>query len=778
MSNRSRTASRTPATLTEPDFQVRGRVASAVYFAISLLYFLPSFLPGRHIAGTDYLAGGYFFFDFVSDRLAAGELPGWVPYIYGGLPLASNPGSTFYPVRLFADLAFPVTWILPFIFVVQFFAAGIGMYLLARELKCRSWVAFVSGVAFELTGIIASSVYAGHDGRVIVATFTPLFFFFLHRGIRTGRLAPFAGAAATLGFSLLSFQIQSNYYLLIAGAIWAVFVLIQEGLHRDGKVLGVRVGLGLAAVAFGFTLAAVNFLPFIDYIPLSPRGAEGGRGYEYSVSWSMPPAELLGIAVPERAGILGNYQGENPFKLHVEYVGALVVALLVLGVRFSRRNRYWWFFGGLGLFVLTIAFGGYTPLYRLYYAVLPGTAQFRAPGISFFLVSFSLVTMAAITLERLAVWRDETRGEKGTLGFWLGGMAAVAVVVAGMVASSAGTDARDAAMVAGFGRFALFVILVGGVLWLWSVSRLKTSAVAILLALVTATDLWVIDRNFFLTTEPPEVTFSRDDVVAFLQRQPDHGRVWVLPFPQGSVYMGSGNYLMNFGIDQAGGEHGNQLQSYNEFVGAGEDVYVDWSNFAASPNYLNAANIRYIVSMVQIQIPSIVEVHRGSALVYENTAALPRAHLVGSVVPAEGEEALDLIGSADFDPRTTAVVSGPAPSDLPGGPVVGTAEITEYTPDRVVVKTTSDRPAMLVLADNYYDGWRATVNGEESEIFRANYTFRGVEVGAGESEIVFEYRNSDLLLGAGITLGGMLILAGYGIWLLISRKRSATAEGA
>ncbi len=344
-----------------------------------------------------------------------------------------------------------------------------------------------------------------------------------------------------------------------------------------------------------------------------------------------------------------------------------------------------------------------------------------------------------------------------------------------MFASSAGPEARDQAMVAGFGRFALFSILIGLVLWLWSSARLRTAAAAILLAVVTAADLWVVDRHFFMTVEPPERMFGRDDVVNFLLRQPERSRVWVLPFPQESVYMGSGNYLMNFGIDQAGGEHGNQLQRYNEFVGAGQDVYVDWSNFAESANFLDAANIRYIISMVQLQIPFMEEVHRGSALVYENTAALPRAYAVGNVVAAEGDEALDLIAAENFDPRTTAVVAGAAPANLTGGAVTSTTEITEYTPDRVVVKTTVDGPALLVLADNFYDGWQATVNGEPVEILRTNHTFRGVPVAAGENEVVFEYRNRELMLGTAITFGGMLLLAGYGGWLLIARRRSTAA---
>jgi hypothetical protein len=64
-------------------------------------------------------------------------------------------------------------------------------------------------------------VYAGHDGRITVATLAPLFFYFLHRGVRTGRIVPFAGAAATLAASLLSFQIQNSYVMLLGGGIWA-----------------------------------------------------------------------------------------------------------------------------------------------------------------------------------------------------------------------------------------------------------------------------------------------------------------------------------------------------------------------------------------------------------------------------------------------------------------------------------------------------------------------------------------------------------------------------
>ena len=87
----AQTARRGPITsarpITGPEPVISLALAAAIYFGLSLLYFLPAFLPGKHLFGTDYLAGGYFFYEFVASRFQAGTMPGWIPYIFGGLPL-------------------------------------------------------------------------------------------------------------------------------------------------------------------------------------------------------------------------------------------------------------------------------------------------------------------------------------------------------------------------------------------------------------------------------------------------------------------------------------------------------------------------------------------------------------------------------------------------------------------------------------------------------------------------------------------------------------------
>lgn len=764
--------------------------AAGIFFGLAFIYFLPALLPGQGIFGTDYLAGGYPFSDFIAGRLRAGALPMWVPYVFGGMPLFANPGSTFYPVWLLAALLVPVGRVLPIVFLVQFGLAGLGMFLLLRELEVRRWIALLGGLAFQFTGLVTSYVYAGHDGRVIVATLAPLFLFFLHRMVRTGRVGPAIGATATLAFCFLSFQIQSSYYLLLAGLAWGIFALVT--FRPRGRALVGRLILGFGAVLIAFMLAAVNFLPFLDYVDASPRGGEEGRGYEYAVSWSMPPSELTSLAVPEWEGAsvvdpntgeprFPEYRGENPFKLHSEYVGAFVLLLAGLGAWYGRRDRYWWFFAALALFALTISFGGHTPIYRLYFDLLPGTRRFRAPSISFFLVSLSLVAMAGIALERLARMmspgahvrgggrrKAAARGDGAdTLDAarWAG-MGGVGVAVLFLVAAAAVDDPGRSA---GLARFGVVLGLTAGLLWAWVAERLTARALFLGLAIVTVTDLWLMGRRFFHTVPPPAVWFQADDVVHALAASPTGGRVWVLPV--GPQYRGSGNFLMAQRIEQAGGEHPNPLQRWYDYVGAGEQTYVDWHNFLGeSPTFRRAANIRWIVSMVQLegaeQFAGVQRIHGGpSALIYEDPGALPRAYLVGGArVTDDPEGALAILADPGFDPTTEVVVHEPPPIPLPGGAVSGEARIVDWTPDEVRIAVRSDGPALLVLADNYYPGWEAHVNGDAVPILRANHTFRAIAVPAGEHQAVFRFRPTPMWIGFWIYLAGMLALLGYGLW--------------
>ncbi|MBK9747182.1 MAG: YfhO family protein [Chloroflexi bacterium] len=129
--------------------------------------------------------------------------------------------------------------------------------------------------------------------------------------------------------------------------------------------------------------------------------------------------------------------------------------------------------------------------------------------------------------------------------------------------------------------------------------------------------------------------------------------------------------------------------------------------------------------------------------IYENTAVYPRAYMLYDAEwtpdTDEGTEtALDLMRAPDFDPSQTTTLAGLG-ADPNLDPVPNTVTITEYTADRVVIDVETDFEGYLFLSDAYYPGWRATIDGAPTTIYRADIMFRAVFVPAGAHEIVYTY---------------------------------------
>ncbi|MBC7263481.1 MAG: YfhO family protein [Chloroflexi bacterium] len=145
--------------------------------------------------------------------------------------------------------------------------------------------------------------------------------------------------------------------------------------------------------------------------------------------------------------------------------------------------------------------------------------------------------------------------------------------------------------------------------------------------------------------------------------------------------------------------------------------------------------------------------------IYENRDAMPRAYLVHRAeVVASDEEALARLQARDFSPREVVyLLDGEGrPTGPPGSDDVVIVE--EYAPMRVSLTTISDADGYLVLADSYYPGWRAYVDGVETPVCRANLMMRAVYVPAGRHAVTFVYKPRMFRLGfvlAGLAVVGM-----------------------
>jgi hypothetical protein len=146
--------------------------------------------------------------------------------------------------------------------------------------------------------------------------------------------------------------------------------------------------------------------------------------------------------------------------------------------------------------------------------------------------------------------------------------------------------------------------------------------------------------------------------------------------------------------------------------------------------------------------------------------AVPPFRTVSRAVAAtDAADALAQVLHPDFDPVRTVVLEGAAGGSAPGAedaPV----RIAAHDARSVHLETRRTAPGWLVTSVPWHPGWRATVNGVEQPILRANYAFSAVRLGAGESRIVLAHDPRSAQLGAWISITALLAFAA---WLIGSR---------
>jgi hypothetical protein len=176
-----------------------------------------------------------------------------------------------------------------------------------------------------------------------------------------------------------------------------------------------RFGLFLAFSVVGAGVSAIQLAPAVSYVTeYSRRTATTTRATEegsvaYSSSWSLHPEEVASLVVPEFVGnssggaewARGTYWGRNVFKLNHEYAGWVVLLLAALSFFGAPARGVRYTFLGIGGVALLFGLGTHTPIWRLFYEVVPGISLFRAPSIAAFLFGFGAVTLMAYGIDRV-----------------------------------------------------------------------------------------------------------------------------------------------------------------------------------------------------------------------------------------------------------------------------------------------------------------------------------------------------------------------------------------
>ncbi len=731
-------------------------------------------LAGRWLASgwSDQYTAGFPFQAWSAEWWKrTGHMPLWNPEIFGGLPfVASGSGDVFYPTWLLR-LVLPTTVAGNVSFFVHYVLAGLFMYWLLRRLGLAWGGGVIGGLAYELTGLIASYPSPGHDGKLFASTMLPVICLGLVLTIRDQRRSGYAIIAGGVALSVFG-HFQLTYYLLIAAGLFALYLALDPDRQVGPGARVGRLGLALLAVGLGFGIAAIQLLPFFAYIPYSPRAQGYNGGFAGSTSFAIPWDHVPEFFLKNFVGSRDTYWGSNPLKLHSEYLGLPVVALAVLGAGVRERRRLVLWLGGIGLLFLLVSLGSATPFYQIWWALMPLVKKTRAPGMAFFIVAFVTAVFAALGAERALAGAGRralrpmltVAGVVAVLSL-VGGFGHVAHTLAAGLESDTGratvaaADANQGAILWGAltsaAALALAALCVG--------LRLPPRTATLGLAAVVGADLWVNALSFWQYVEP----YGRYAAVYALARTEPSRVLNIDAYP--------GSALMAFDIPQVLGYHGNELATYDALLGGKNE----WRNLGQLRLWDLLAVSHVVLPATMQGADSVPGFHRsletdistgGRVRVFDRVTPVPYARVVPAAIKADTSQIIPTL----LDPRLDysrvlllgpdAAVNPPPLTAIPA-PSPSQAQLILWQPGRMTIMLDPAPPvsSYLLIAENWFPDWFASVDGRPAAVLRGDYTLLTVAVPAGAHQIELVYRSSAYEKGRLITLCSLGLLAGLAL---------------
>jgi uncharacterized membrane protein YfhO len=89
--------------------------------------------------------------------------------------------------------------------------------------------------------------------------------------------------------------------------------------------------------------------------------------------------------------------------------------------------------------------------------------------------------------------------------------------------------------------------------------------------------------------------------------------------------------------------------------------------------------------------------------------------------------------------------------------------ITSYKDQEVTIDVKMENDGFLVLTDQCYPGWKAFIDGKETEIYPTDYTFRSIYMKKGSHTVRFVYDPMSYKAGKYISIATLLFLLGM-LW--------------
>jgi len=149
--------------------------------------------------------------------------------------------------------------------------------------------------------------------------------------------------------------------------------------------------------------------------------------------------------------------------------------------------------------------------------------------------------------------------------------------------------------------------------------------------------------------------------------------------------------------------------------------------------------------------------------IYQNTKVYPAAFLVSNYQVEKNPQAiLNTMFSKKFDLSKEVVLEEEINNfNLNGIGKVGDAEVLSKSFNEMNILTKSETKSLLFIPNTFYDGWKAKVDGKETKVYRADFTFDAIPVDKGSHKVELKYEPVYLKIGyllAGLGILGIILL--------------------
>jgi hypothetical protein len=667
-------------------------------------------------------------YQFQAGEWHSGSFPLWDPYHWAGQPLLgqAQPGAA-YPINwLLFSLPLRHGWIrqayLHWYFLFIHFLGSLFMYLLCRDLGRRRSSSILAASVFAYGGFVGTNDWPQMLNGAIWA---PLVFLFLLRAVRGDR--PVASAClsgAFLGLSWLSGHHQIPIFVSLAAmGTWIYYAA------KDRRVVRLIALSGL----FVFLVSALQTLPAYEYGQLSHRwvGLEDPIPWKVKVpyfihsKYSTTPETLLGILFPGMSH-------------HADaFMGVLAISLALLALFSWFENPMVRLFGAIAIGGLFFTLGDRTLVHGAFYALIPVVDKARTPAMAVFIFNFGIAVLTAYGIDSLRERKSPEWIRRIAIG-----LVALWVLVFGIVLVCAlvGKPLAESRPL----LTALFAVLSAALFLGYLRYNFSGRTLGVLACLLIAGELSLTfgfalpnryekERNPYLNTMP-----ELSDVVRYLRTRPSPMRIDV---DDRFVKYNAGDF---YGFEQLNG-----------YLASLTTNLIQMETHSERAQQLFGVNC-FIGKEPKFPSQQVLFEGRSGLKVFSNPAAFPRVWTVHAIRRlSRKDDSGEFIRNPENDLRTTASLAEEPPAlESCGGDE--TVEVRSHKSNFVQLYSHSQCRGMVILADTFFPGWKATVDGMPAKIYEPYGVLRGVVVESGSHVIEYRYRPISVQVGAVLTSLGLL----------------------